>query len=200
MNSKICNNVYQENTEIGSYVKIGDNCILENVFIDDYSYLIRDNIVQNAKIAKFVNIAANVRIGATFHPMDKIAMHHFTYRSSEYFAIENDKDFFESREAKVTVIEDDVWIGHGAIIMPNLKVGRGSVIGALSVVTKDVLPYSIVAGNPARLIKMRFDDKTINKIENTKWWEWSHDKLMKMLPLFRKDAKEFLDNYENIRD
>tara|TARA_R110002020_G_scaffold10961_3_gene41566 strand:- start:6502 stop:6852 length:351 start_codon:yes stop_codon:yes gene_type:complete len=86
------------------------------------------------------------------------------------------------------VIEDDVWIGHNAIILPGAsRIGRGSAIGAGAVVTKDIPPYSIVAGNPGRVIRQRFSDKRISELEDLKWWEWDREKLTR----FAKENPEF---------
>ena len=71
------------------------------------------------------------------------------------------------------VIGNDVWIGYGALILSGVTIGDGAVIGAASIVTKDVEPYAIVAGNPARLIRYRFDKQTIHKLQIEKWWEWT---------------------------
>ena len=86
------------------------------------------------------------------------------------------------------VIEDDVWIGSNSVILSGVKIGRGAVIGAGSIVTKNVPKYAIVAGNPAKVIKMRFNDEEISKLEKLKWWEWSYDRI--------KENADFLkDNF-----
>ncbi|AOG60004.1 virginiamycin A acetyltransferase [Spiroplasma helicoides] len=82
-----------------------------------------------------------------------------------------------------TVVGHDVWIGYGATIMPGVKIGNGSIIGAMSVVTKNVEPYTIVAGNPAKIIRKRFSDKSIEKIEKLRWWDKSPEEVKKLLPL-----------------
>lgn len=76
-----------------------------------------------------------------------------------------------------TVIENDVWIGHKAVIMPGVKIGSGSIIGSFSVVTKDVEPYSIVGGNPAREIRKRFSEEENQKLLKIEWWNWSPEKI-----------------------
>jgi acetyltransferase-like isoleucine patch superfamily enzyme len=81
------------------------------------------------------------------------------------------------------VIGNDVWIGYGATIISGVTIGDGAVIGALSVVTKDVAPYEIVAGNPARHIRFRFDNDTIEKLLEIKWWDWDISKIKKLMPL-----------------
>jgi len=78
-----------------------------------------------------------------------------------------------------TVIGNDVWIGHDATIMPGIQVGHGAIIGTKSVITKDVAPYAIVGGNPARVIKMRFSESEIEKLLELAWWDWPIEKVTK---------------------
>lgn len=78
-----------------------------------------------------------------------------------------------------TQIGNDVWLGYKSLIMPGVKIGNGSIIAAKSVVSKNIEPYSIVGGNPAKTIKLRFDDKTISVLEKIKWWDWSTDFIYK---------------------
>ncbi|MFW6263972.1 MAG: Vat family streptogramin A O-acetyltransferase [Cyanobacteriota bacterium] len=82
-----------------------------------------------------------------------------------------------------TIIGNDVWIGYDALIMPGVKVGDGAVIGARSVVTKDVAPYTIVAGNPAQVVRKRFEDDVIALLLKLKWWDWTLDKITQSLPI-----------------
>ena len=76
-----------------------------------------------------------------------------------------------------TVIQNDVWIGYNSLIMPGIKIGNGSIIASNSVVVKDVEPYSIVGGNPAKLIRKRFDNEIIDLLESIKWWDWPIEKI-----------------------
>nr|WP_278850195.1 CatB-related O-acetyltransferase [Thomasclavelia spiroformis] len=100
------------------------------------------------------------------------------------------------------VIGNDVWIGKESVIMPGVKIGDGAIIGAYSVVTKDVEPYSVVGGNPAKLIKKRFDDELIEILLKVKWWDFEPEKLVEFLPLLcdpdlkkvKKVFKEYLNN------
>lgn len=90
------------------------------------------------------------------------------------------------------LIGNDVWIATEAIIMSGVTIGDGAVIGARAVVTKDVPPYSIVAGNPAIMIKKRFDDKTIQRLLEIKWWDWDNSKIREALPLLLNNE---IDNF-----
>jgi virginiamycin A acetyltransferase len=79
------------------------------------------------------------------------------------------------------VIGNDVWIGYEAVIMQGVRIGDGAIIGTRAVVTKDVLPYSIVGGVPAKIIKMRFDDKTVQKLQSLRWWDWPDEQVKEKL-------------------
>ena len=78
-----------------------------------------------------------------------------------------------------TIIENDVWIGYGSTIMPGVRIGNGSIIAAKSTVTKDVEPYSIIGGNPGKLIRKRFDDSQISKLLEINWWNWDIERITK---------------------
>ena len=94
-------------------------------------------------------------------------------------------------------IGHDVWVGHGAIILPGRTIGTGAVVAAGAVVTKDVAPYAIVAGNPARVIRQRFPAAAAERLLRLAWWNWTHDELRAALPDFRCQSVEgFLDKYE----
>lgn len=95
------------------------------------------------------------------------------------------------------IIGNDVWIGLDATILSGVTIGDGAVIGAKSVVTKDVPPYAIVAGNPARLIRFRFDEETIKKLLSLTWWDWPDEKIEKSLEiLLSNDIESFIKIYE----
>ncbi|TEB14871.1 Streptogramin A acetyltransferase [Pelotomaculum sp. FP] len=184
------------NTELGEYTEVGIYNYLENVFLHDYSYTGEFCIIQNTVIGKFANIAAMARIGPTDHPMDRPSLHHFTYRRVMYGLAETDDDkFFKWRAEQKLFIGHDTWIGHGAIVMPGLTVGNGAVVGAGAVVTKDVEPYTIVVGVPAKPIKQRFPAHVVQKLEEIKWWDWSYDTIRERLDDFHLPIHEFVDKY-----
>ncbi len=183
---------------LGRYTDIGARTILLETEVGDYSYIVNDSNVAYTKFGKFCSVAAMTRINPGNHPMHRAAQAHFTYRASSYFPDEaDDEDFFEWRRAHRVVIGHDVWIGHGAIVLPGHTVGDGAVIAAGSIVTKDVAPYTIVGGNPARPIRQRFPSQIAARMVRLAWWHWSHERLRLALPDFRRmSAEEFLERYE----
>lgn len=185
------------NSTLGRYTEVSERTRLEEVVMGDYSYIMQDGSVWCAEIGKFANIAAAVRINATNHPTWRATLHHFTYRAADYFeGAENDHDFFTWRRENRVTIGHDVWIGHGATVLPGVTVGNGAVIGAGAVVSKDVAPYTIVGGVPARLIRERFARDTAARMESLSWWDWDHDRLFAALADFRSlEAEEFVEKY-----
>jgi len=185
------------NSTLGRYTEVSDRCRIDEVEIGDYSYIMQDGAVWCATIGKFVNIAAAVRINATNHPTWRATLHHFTYRAADYWPdADMETDFFTWRRDNRVVIGHDVWIGHGATILPGVTVGNGAVIGAGAVVSKDVAPYTIVGGVPAKLIRERFTAEVGARMDKLAWWDWDHDRLRTALADFRAlSAEDFLDRY-----
>ncbi len=184
---------------LGAYCEVGARTILQEVSMGDYSYVVNDAQITYTTIGKFVSIAAMTRINPGNHPMHRATQAHFTYRASAYFPGEaDDAEFFDWRRAHHVTIGHDVWIGHGAIILPGRNIGTGAVIAAGAIVTKDVAPYTIVAGNPARVIRRRFPEDVAAGLTELAWWDWDHETLRQALPDFRKLAVEdFLSKYRD---
>ena len=182
-------------SQIGSWTDIGPNCLLAETIVDDYSYLAGDAQIIYSEIGKFCSIASHVRINPGNHPMDRVTQHHSTYRRVEYgFDTTDDQAFFQWRRDQKCIIGHDVWIGHGAIIMPGIRIGTGAVIGSSAVVTKDVAPYAIAVGVPARLIKQRFTDEVIDALLRIAWWNWDRATLEARFAELR-DVTTFVRRY-----
>ena len=189
-----------ESCSFGRYTEVEAGARLSETTLGDYSYVMQDCMIWGSRIGKFANIAASVRINATNHPVARATLHHFTYRAGDYFEGEaNEADFFAARRAKAVTVGHDVWIGHGATVLPGVTVGDGAVVGAGAVVSRDVAPYTIVGGVPARLIRERFPAGVAERFRRLAWWDWSHEALFAALRNFRElDAEAFLDRYEGI--
>ena len=144
------------NSRLGSFVEIGEGThILESV-MDDYSYTARYADIAYSVLGKFVNVAAFTRLNPGEHPYHRASLHHFMYRSSYYWPGEPDEaEVFDWRRSRPVRVGHDTWIGHGAVIMKGVTIGNGAIIAAKAVVTKDVEPYAVVAGTPAKFIKWR---------------------------------------------
>ncbi len=194
----IHDNCILHDATFGRYVEIGQGSRIISTHFDDYSYCDRMAEVANAKIGKFANIAAFSRIGATDHPMENASLHHFLYRSDDYFDdAEPDAEFFARRQSRIATIGHDTWIGHGAMIKPEVTLGHGSIVASGAVVTKDVPPYMIVAGMPATPLRRRFSETVADRLMALAWWDWNHARLRDALTDFRAlKAEAFLEKYE----
>ena len=186
-------------TSFGAYVEIGAGSRIMDSEFGDYSYCDRYAEIANTQIGKFANIAAFSRIGATDHPLHTASCHHFLYRSNDYWDdVEDDAEFFEHRRSRRAVIGHDTWIGHGASVKPGVTLGDGAVVAAGAVVTKDVAAYTIVAGVPATVLRLRQPPDIAERLSTLGWWHWSHETLRSALIDFRTlSAVAFLEKYDN---
>ena len=183
---------------LGRYTEIGARTSFIESMMGDYSYVVNDSNIIYTTIGKFCSIAAMTRINPGNHPMQRASQSHFTYRASAYFDdAEDDAAFLDWRRSTPVTIGHDVWIGHGAIILPGRSIGTGAVVAGGAIVTKDVPPYTIVAGNPARTIRPRFPTAIADRLMALGWWDWEHSRLRDALDDFRSlSVEEFLDRYE----
>ena len=186
-------------SELGIFTEVLENCLVLESSLGDYSYLSHGCDVAYSDIGKFVSIASQVRVGPTNHPMWRATQHHFTYRSEKFGFGEDDAWLFDWRRAQRTVIGNDVWIGHGVTVLPGVTVGNGAVIAAGAVVSKDVAPYTIVGGVPAKNIKDRFPADIGERLTRLAWWDWTHDRIGSALSDFRElSVESFLEKYEGM--
>lgn len=179
-------------TKVGENVKIKANCLitdsLKNIGSGTY---IGDGctIMECSSIGNYCSISHGVKIGLSNHALNHISTNPLFYSKSNGWV---DKTTFSDKEIKRTVIEHDVLISANVLIMSGITIGTGSVIGAGAFVNKDVAPYSIVVGSPAKLIKKRFDDDIIESFLESKWWELPKEKLIEKKQYFNQ-VNAFLD-------
>lgn len=186
------------NATFGAFCEVGEGSRVLNSDFGDYAYCDRMADIANTTVGRFANIAAMTRIGPTDHPWTHAAQHHFLYRSSCYWDdATDDTAFFAARAARRTVLGADCWIGHGAIVKPAVTLGIGAVVASGAVVTKDVGPFMIVAGCPARPLRSRFSPEVIDRLLALAWWDWPHERLRSALEDFRSlRAEEFLEKHQ----
>lgn len=177
---------------------IGVNCLINNevhimkkdVEIGDYTY-INGGYIFFAKIGKFCSIAFDVCLGPGEHHIDRVSTFPLKNRVCD---INNFSEDFP--EPKYCIIGNDVWIGTKVTILQGVKIGNGAIIASGAVVTKDVEPYSIVGGVPAKLMKYRFSKDIIEKLQVIQWWNWEHERIKKVaLNNEFKDINTFVEKY-----
>lgn len=137
--------------------------------MDKHSFCGYDCDIAHADIGRFVSIANDVVIGGGRHPMEWVGMSPVFYAGRD--SVKAKFSEFQRDPPKRVTIGHDVWIGRNAILMPGLDIGHGAVIGAGAVVTRNVEPYAIVAGNPARLIRHRFAPDVVARLLRAAWWD-----------------------------
>lgn len=181
----------------GTYCEVGARTKVAESRFGDYSYVVNDADIIYSEIGRFCSIAAQTRINPGNHPLERVALNHFTYRASAYGLGPDEAGFFDWRRSFRVTLGHDVWIGHGAIVLPGLSIGTGAAIGAGAVVTKDVPPFAVMVGVPARLVRYRFAPEIVAALQRIAWWDWPHARLAEGLEDFRRlDAASFCRKYD----
>ena len=181
--------VVDKRSTLGAHTVLFPNTVLQNSELDSYSYVQQNSVLSSVRLGKFCSIASNVHIGLANHPTHMVSTSPVFYDNTQplpfFFNI---IDSFNVVMPK-TVIASDVWIGQGVMIKSGVQVGVGAVIGAGAVVTKNIEPYSIVAGVPAKHIKWRFDESIRVQLIRSQWWELGEDRLNEISHYFSKPKR-----------
>jgi chloramphenicol O-acetyltransferase type B len=164
-----------DGSEVHGTAKIESGCQIVDSVFGRHSFCGYDCTLLNCEVGSFCSIASRVSVGGPGHPVDFVS-------TSPVFLSHRDsvKAKFARHEYSSqprTIIGHDVWIGEGAYVKAGVRIGHGSVVGMASVVTRDVAPYSVVAGNPARLVRMRFEADVAEALLRLQWWDWPEEKL-----------------------
>lgn len=212
--SKIYKNVYIKGCTLLEDVKIGDfgriensifgrmadiqrHAMIYNCELGDFTYTGRNFTAWHSKIGKFCSISWNVSIGGANHDYNRISQHAFLY-SPQFHIIDSSQEQKYNRFTEVCEIGNDVWIACNAVICRGVKVGDGAVVAAGAVVTKDVEPYTIVAGVPAQLIKRRCNRELADRLVQSAWWNLSSKIIKENIDLFNAPINEI--SVSNIED
>lgn len=194
---EVTDSIVGEQVVIGDYTKIINSQIKDNVQLDRFNHIVYSSMgrytytghnvtIKGAEIGKFNSISWNVSIGGNNHDMDKITTHSFLVYPK--FHLGGDSNWKSRQEP--CIVGNDVWIGTDAVILRGVHVGNGAIIGASSVVNKDVPPYAIVAGNPARIIRMRVEDTMIERLLELKWWDFDDEVIRTNFDLFHTELDD----------
>ena len=179
-------------SRLGAWTEVGARTTLAEVEMGDYSYVVHDAQIIYATIGKFCSIASHTRVNPGNHPLDRVALNHFTYRASAYGLGPDEAGFFDWRRGHRVTLGHDVWLGHGVIVLPGVSIGTGAAIGAGAVVTKDIPPFAVAVGNPARVIRFRFPADIRAALMEIAWWDWPRERLSAALEDIRTlSAEEF---------
>lgn len=188
---------FNRNTKFGRYVKIGNNSIVNDSTIGSFSYINKDSCLPNCKIGNFCSIASYVRVISSTHPTNMFVstspVFHSLQKQCGTTFVERQK-FNENLnvEGCSVIIGNDVWIGQGVQIIGGIRIGDGAIVAAGAVVVKDVPPYAIVGGVPAKVIKYRFTENQIRIVENNAWWNRPESWLRSHAELF-SNIEEYIN-------
>jgi acetyltransferase-like isoleucine patch superfamily enzyme len=179
------------NSTVDKTAAISANTRFYNSKIGKYSYIGHNCSVCNTEIGNFCSISDRCTIGGAGHPMSWVSTSPVFCKGQNILHFNFSE--FDYEPYLKTTIGNDVWIGINVFVKSGVKIGDGAIIGACSVVTKDVDPYTIVVGNPARQIRQRFSNEISKELLSSEWWNWSDDKIRRQ-SLFIMDPEAFIQN------
>ena len=193
--------VYLKNVVSDPNIEIGDYTMY-NDYVRDPRDFAKNNVLYHypvngdkLKIGKFCSIACGAKFLFTSgnHAMQSLSTYPFPIFFEEWNL--DARDICSAWDNKGDIIiGNDVWIGYEAVIMAGVTIGDGAIIGTRAVVTKDVPPYTIVGGVPAKIIRKRFDDATIERLENLRWWDWNAAKIQRSISAIQSGDIATLEN------
>lgn len=183
------------NTAIAESCVIFPDVVLSHSELDRHTYIQRSTTIVNTGIGSFCSIGSNVKMGLPDHPLNYVSTHPAFYDPTQPIikSFVNDVIY---QAYKKTTLGHDVWVGDGAFIRAGVIIGTGAVVAAGSVVVKDVDPYSVVGGNPARHIKYRFESEIIDGLLKSQWWTFREDELSQLSETF-VDPLSFINRVKN---
>ena len=185
---------------VNSYVhptsKVESGSQFANSTMGKYSFCGYDCDINDCSIGAFCSLANNVIIGGGAHPIEWASTSPVFYNNRD--SVKKKFSRFEREPHKRTIVGNDVWVGRSAIILQGITIGNGAIIGAGAVVTKDVEPYTIVAGCPARILRKRFSEDIIEGLLASNWWELNDNELEKCA-LKVRSPKDFIEAVKEVR-
>ena len=201
--TKIYKDVRVKESQLGRNTSVGDHTKMDFSNIDDYvridrfnhlyyanlgrhSYTGQNTVIMHAEIGKFCSISWGVTIGPANHSYHRISTHSFLYNEVEGLRPKWEEAAYD-RFASKCKVGNDVWIGADATILRDLEIGNGAIVASGAVVTKNVPSYAIVGGVPARIIKYRFPQEIIKKLQNLKWWDWDDEMISQYYEYFAEE-------------
>jgi len=171
-------------TRLASDIRMKTGAMIFGSRIGPRTYFGEYAFVIHAAIGSYCSIAPRVIIGGGVHPTGRVSTSPFTYNPAGHLALDQSWAPAGFEENPETIVGHDVWIGYGAIVLPGVRVGNGAIIAAGAVITRDVPPYTLVAGVPARAVRTRFPAADIAWLEQLQWWTWPEAQVRRLLPHF----------------
>ena len=184
------------NTRLGRGSYVHGGTVLWNCVISKYTYIREQCHFERTEVGPFTSIGPRVLCGHASHPVHFVSTYPGFYTSKAVGATWFGATIAYESDHKV-IIGADVWIGAGAVILGGVRIGHGAVVGAGAIVTKDVPPYGIVAGVPARILRYRFEERVIQKLLKARWWEAPENVLRAVAP-YSAEPEIFLEHLAKI--